>query len=376
MKLRSIPALGAVLFALLAISACGGGIPSNAVVQVGSTPITKATFNHWLAVAAAATATSSGTGKPVLPEPPNYTACIEHLKAVTPAPVKGQAPPTQAQLKAQCEQQYQALKQEVLSFLLSSQWVIGEASSLGLHVSDAEVKKRFEQVKTQQFPKQAEFEKFLATSGQTASDLLLRVKLNMLSAKIQQQIIKTKGSPTHAQIAKYYNENPQRFGVPEKRNIKIILTKTEAEAAKAKQEIESGKSFASVAKSVSIDSTSKGNGGVVVGVVKGQEDRSLDTAIFSAKPNVLGGPVKSAFGYYIYEVTTVTPGSQSTLAQAEASIKQQLSTTQQQAALTKFVKDFKSKWTGQTECRPGYVVPDCKEYKVPSTGSTATTPAP
>jgi parvulin-like peptidyl-prolyl isomerase len=372
---RFIPALGAIFFASLALAACGSsGIPSNAVVQVGSNPITKATFEHWMGVASASGSTTPGAAKPTVPVPPAYTACIASAKAAAAAkPVKGQKPPTEAALKSQCEQQYTSLKQEVLGFLISSEWVIAEASHLGVNVSDAEVKKEFEKIKTQQFPKAAEFEKFLATSGQTVSDLLLRVKLNMLSSKIQKKIAKGKGSPSKAEIEKYYKANMSHFGQPEKRSVAIILTKGEAEAKKAKQEIESGKSFASVAKAVSIDPTTKVKGGLLT-VTKGQEEVALNTAIFSAKTNVLSGPVKTPFGYYIYEVKSITPGNQQTLAQAEASVKQQLTATQQQAALSKFVKEFKKTWIAKTDCRPEFVVMDCKQYKAPKTpaGSTGT----
>jgi foldase protein PrsA len=373
--IRTIPALGAVLFALVGLSACGG-IPGNAVVSVDGNSITKDTFNHWMSVAAASSATTPGA-KPAIPVPPKYTACIATAKAAA-KPAKGQAPPTEAALKSQCAQQYKSLQQEVLGFLISSNWVIGEAKSLGVKISDKEVKKQFEKIKSQQFPKAAEFEKFLKTSGQTVSDLLLRVKLNLLSQKIQQKIVKQKSKVTQAQIAKYYKENPKRFGVAEKRNLLIILTKAEAQAKKAKQEIESGKSFESVAKRVSIDPASKSNGGKLAGVVKGQEEKSLDAAVFSAKKNVLTGPIKTPFGYYIFEVQTITPGSQQTLKQAEASIKSQLTATQQQAALSKFVKEFKKKWMSKTDCRAGYVVSDCKQYKAPKTTSTSTpaTPTP
>ena len=373
---RFISALGAVFFAVLGLAACGGGIPGNAVVQVGETPITKATFEHWLSVAASSTAATGTTGaKPVVPDPPSYTACIAHLKATAPKPAKGQTAPTEAALKTQCEQQYKQLQQEVLGFLISSSWVLGEAESLGVKVSDKEVKKQFEQIKNQQFPKAAEFQKFLATSGQSVSDLLLRVKLNLLSSKIQQKVAKQKGTVTQAEIEKYYKEHASQFGTPEKRDVKIILTKTEAQATKAKKEIESGKSFASVAKSTSIDPTSKANGGELKGVAKGQEEKALDEAIFSAKKGVLGGPVKTPFGYYIYEVTGTTAGSSQTLAQAQSSIKQQLTAQQQQQALSKFVKEFKKKWMGKTECRSGYVVADCKEYKAPKTPAGLSTGA-
>ena len=363
---RCIPALGAVLFALAVISGCGG-IPGNAVVTVDGKPITKATFTHWMGIAALASGAAQGTSKPPIPEPPRYTACIARLQATAPKPAKGQPAPTAAQFKAQCEQQYKSLQQEVLGFLISSSWVLGEAGSLGVKVSDKEVKKRFEQIRNQQFPKTSEFEKFLANSGQTVSDLLLRVKLNLLSSKIQQKIAKQKAKVTHSEIEKYYHENPQRFSVPEKRDLELILTKTEGAAKKAKGEVESGKSFASVAKSSSIDPTSKSNGGLLPGVVKGQEEKSLDQAVFSAKKNVLSGPVKTAFGYYVFRVKNTTAGSQQSLKQAESTIKAQLTATQQQSALTNFVKKFKAKWTSKTDCRSGFVVMDCKQYKAPKT---------
>ncbi len=372
-QIRVISALGAVFFAVVGLAACGG-IPGNAVVQVGGTPITKATFEHWMSVAASSTGATGA--KPAIPDPPDYTACIAHLEATTAKPAKGQSKPTTAQLKSECEQQYKSLQQEVLGFLISSSWVLGEAESLGVKVSDQEVKKQFEKIKNEQFPKAEEFKKFLASSGQTVSDLLLRVKLNLLSTKIQQKIAKEKHTPSKAEIEKYYKEHASKFGTPEKRDVRIILTKTEAQAKEAKKEIESGKSFASVAKSKSIDPTSKANGGELKGVVKGQEEKALDEAIFSAKKGVLGGPVKTPFGYYIYEVTGTTAGSQQTLAQSEASIKQQLASTGQQQALSKFVKEFRKKWEAKTECASGYEVQDCHGYKKPKTTSTegATTP--
>jgi parvulin-like peptidyl-prolyl isomerase len=368
--LRLIPALGAVLFALVGLTACGGsGVPSNAVVSVAGTPITNTTFKHWMQVAAVSSASSAVGKSPVAPEPPAYTGCIAHLKELE---AKSKKPLTEAQLKKQCEVQYKGLLQEVLGFLTSSQWVIGEAKSLGVNVTDKEVKKQFETIKAQQFPKPAEFEKFLASSGQSVSDLLLRVKLNMLSTKIQTKILKEKSKVTQAQIAKYYEQNRSHFGQQQKRNALIILTKTEAAAKSARKEIESGKSFSSVAKRVSTDPTSKANGGLLSEVVKGQQEPALDNAIFSAAPNKLSGPVKSSFGYYIYEVKSVTPASQQTLAQAQASIKTQLAAQQQQQVLSKFVKEFKAKWKGKTDCRAGFVVTNCKQYKAPKTGTTST----
>jgi foldase protein PrsA len=370
--IRWIAALGAVFFVVWGLAACGGGIPSDAVVQVDGQPITKVTFKHWLGVASAASATAlpGQKTKPAPPEPPAYTQCIAHLKEVEPKPAKGQKPRTEAQLKTQCEQEYKALQQQVLGFLISADWVIGEAEAQGVKVSDKEVAKRFNQLKKQQFPKEAEFQKFLTSTGQSISDLLLRVKLSMLSTKIQEKITKSKKTVSEAEVSKYYNEHKSQYGQPERRDLRVVLTKAEADASKAKSEIESGKSFASVAKSKSIDPTSKNTGGELPGVVKGEEQKALSEAVFAAKQGVLGGPVKTPFGYYVFEVKAIHAPTQQTLAQVKSTIKQQLLAQGQQGALSKFVKEFQKKWKERTECRAGYVVQDCKESKTPKATTT------
>jgi foldase protein PrsA len=377
---RWIAALGAVFSVAGGLAACGSGIPGDAVVQVNGQAISKATFDHWLGVAASATAAAAPgqkAPKAVVPDPPAYTTCIAHLKEIEPKPAKGQKPRTEAELKTQCEQQYKALQQTTLGFLISADWVIGQAEEQGIKVSDKEVLARFDQLKKQQFPAEAKFQAFLASTGQTVSDLLLRVKLSMLTTKIQEKVTKeAKKAVNEAAVAKYYNAHKTLYGEPERRDLRLILTKTEAAAAQAKKEVQSGKSFASVAKSKSIDPTSKNDGGETPGVVKGEEQKALSEAVFAAKQGVLSGPVKTPFGYYVFEVKALHAPTQQTLAQVKESVKQQLTATQQQTALQKFVKEFENRWKARTECRVGYVMQRCKQYKAPKTTASGAAVTP
>jgi foldase protein PrsA len=96
----------------------------------------------------------------------------------------------------------------------------------------------------------------------------------------------------------------------------------------------------------------------------------LDGAIFAAQAGVLSGPIKTPFGYYVFDVKSISPGKVTPLSQVEASVRSQLQASQQQQALTNFVKNFRKKWTSKTDCRKGYVVMDCKQYKAPKGGST------
>jgi hypothetical protein len=81
------------------------------------------------------------------------------------------------------------LVDEVMGFLISSDWVLGEAQDLNIYVSAAEVRRRFDHSRREQFPKRGEFKAFLRSSGQTVADLLFRVRLSILSTRIQRQVI-------------------------------------------------------------------------------------------------------------------------------------------------------------------------------------------
>src|SRR4051812_36968788 len=203
-------------------------------------------------------------------------------------------------------------------------------------------------------------------------DILFRVKLDTLSNKLREKVTKGKDKVTDQQIAQYYNKNKARFAQPERRDLRIVLTKTVDKANQAKAAIQGGQPFKTVAKKFSIDQASKSQGGVLLAVAKGQQEKALDQAVFKASKGQLVGPVKTQFGYYVFKVQKITPASQQSLAQAKETIKQLLASQNQQKALDGFVKDFREKWKGKTNCKSGYVTQDCKN--APKQKKTATTP--
>jgi parvulin-like peptidyl-prolyl isomerase len=339
------------------LAGCGdSGIPGNAVAEVDGTPIEKADYEHWLNVAAK----SSGQPGAAVPKPPDYTACIAQAKKAAPKPAKGQPKQTDADFKKQCQQQYDQLRNQVLGLLISFEWIEREAEEQGVKVTDAEVNKSFEEQKKQSFPKDADYQKFLKDSGQTNEDVLMRVRLDALSNKIRDKVTKGKDKVTDQQIKEYYDKNKQQFAQPERRDLSIVLTKTEGKADEAKAALKDGQSFKQVAKQYSIDDASKSQGGKLPAVAKGQQEKAFDTAIFGADKGKIVGPVKTQFGYYVFKVDKVNAASQQTLEQAKATIKQVLASQNQQKALDTFVKDFRKKWKQETDCREGYVTQDCK----------------
>ncbi len=154
--------IGAILLAIVAalaiaaVLSSAGGVESGDVADVEDAgTVSKQDFDHWLVVVSSQP--QPGQKKPSKPPKPGSA-------------------------------QYDAVKQQVMQFLVSAKWIDGEAKERGLSATDAEVKRQFEQTKDQSFPNDKAYQRFLKTSGQTEEDLLFRVRLDVLSNKIRQQV--------------------------------------------------------------------------------------------------------------------------------------------------------------------------------------------
>src|SRR5688500_1539699 len=94
MPTRAAIALCALAAPALAVSACGSdNVPGNAVAKVDGEVIKTETFNHWMQIAASSSAPQQGGAaapKPVVPQPPEFTACVAAKKKSAPKPAKGQ----------------------------------------------------------------------------------------------------------------------------------------------------------------------------------------------------------------------------------------------------------------------------------------------
>jgi foldase protein PrsA len=365
--------LGLAGLAVVPVLVAGcGGVPGNAVATVDGTNITKSDYKHWASIVLK----SSGQQDAVLPDPPDYTKCIAAKRAKLPKPGKGQPKTTDAQLKTQCKSEGEQVRNTALQVLLQEQWLKGEAKRLDVTPSKKELDKSYDTLVKQSFPNKGDLEKQEKQTGQTPADIRLFADLEAYKQAIVKKVTADSSKVSDKEISDYYNKNKARFGQPERRDLRVVLTKTEDKAKAAKAAIDGGQSFAAVAKKYSIDQASKSQGGKLTGVAKGQQEQALDKAIFSAKKGQLTGPVKTQFGWYVFEVTKSTPASQQTLDQAKATIKQTLQSQASTKAIESFSTKFQKRWRDKTECAAGYKTPDCGNGPKPTPTPTPATGAP
>ncbi len=323
----------AVAIALAAVFSAFGGVDDNDVADVEDAgTISKVEFNHWVTVVSSQ------------PQPGQ--------KKKPPPPKPG-------------SKQYDAVKQQVMQFLVSAKWIEGEAKQRGITATDAEVDRQFKDTKKQSFPNEKAYQRFLKTSGQTEEDLKFRVRLDVISNKIRQQITEKSANVSNQEIKDYYEKNQQQFSQPERRDLEIILAKKQADALEAKRRVESGEKWSKVAKDLSDDPASKQQGGKLLGVTKGQQDPKLDGAVFAAVEKKIAGPIKTDAGYYVFRVTKVTKSTKQGLAQSQQGIKQLLVSQKQQKELDKFSTNFRNDWRARTDCAKDYTIADCRNGREP-----------
>jgi phosphatidylethanolamine-binding protein (PEBP) family uncharacterized protein len=179
----AVPALSLLAAGLLVggglLAGCGGGsststpsVPvspasaptqgsvsaADAVAVVSGIPIPKASYAHWVSIEKALGASSS----------PSHQA---------------------------------------LGFLITSEWVLGEAAARHIAISDAEVKKHYAQLVHQSFPKSGELQKYLAKSGETQADLLARIKVELLASRIAAKVTAGKGAKQRTALLTGFENN-------------------------------------------------------------------------------------------------------------------------------------------------------------------------
>jgi foldase protein PrsA len=340
-RLLFLPAALALVAVLAA--ACGGGggggsVPSDAVAKVGSTPITKSTFNALLNVAFA------------------------RYKAQNQAPPKVGTPA------------YTALRDQAVSFLVQEEELQQEAQKLGVTVTQADVQKRLTLIRTTYYKgSEKKLEAALTADHITLPELeLYNLKPTLLSEKLQAKVT-SNVKVSQAAALKYYNQNKTSFTTPKTREVRHILVNSKSLALRLENELKHGASFASLAKRYSKDTGSAQQGGKLCVAHGGSSGACqptvppFDKATFSLKTNQISAPVHSVYGWHIIQpISAIHPAHTQTFKQVEAQIQSNLAQQQKQTVWSNWLAKVKKDYQGKVHYQNGYA---------PATTTTSTTPA-
>jgi foldase protein PrsA len=335
LALLAFAALFVVLFLVFAIAQGIGSpsVPSGAVAYVEDAPgdtgtITEKQFRHQLIQAAASA-------------------------QVKPVPKPG-------------DEKYEELKETALGELLDSVWLQGQAAEMGIEVSDKEVAGELKKLKAQAFKTEKQYEEFLKEAHYTQADVDQRVKIQILSTQIQEQIGEEEPVPSKSEIQDYYDAaKASQYTQEEKREVRALTFKDEPTAEKAKAELEkddSTKSWEKLA-AKSTNPSAKKSGGLINDTAEGTAPEPLHAEIFAAPQGEVEGPLKTSSGYDVFEVLKITPEKVQSLDEVESQIKTQLAEQKKQQTLTAFVRNYNGRWKSRTFCASGFKIERCNNFE-------------
>lgn len=266
------------------------------------------------------------------------------------------------------EKKFDELKTAALGELLDTIWIQGQAEELGIAATPKQIATELASIKKQNFKTDAEYQQFLKTSRYSQEDVLARVKLQLLSTQIQEQITQEAPPPSTSEVEAYYNSvKDTQFTTAESRDVRTITSEDKAKAEEAKAALEkdsSPESWKKVAAKYSSDPATKSKGGLQPGLteelLQGQE--ALQSAVFGSSAGVLVGPIEAEGNFLVVEVEKLNPEKVQTLDEVSAQIKTQLTQQLAQEVFSDFVSDYQSKWESRTYCAEDFLIERCGNY--------------
>jgi hypothetical protein len=310
-------------------------------------PVTRGALLRWMEVGGA----TRKEGR----EPSSVIACVDQMR--------NPQLKTPSELQGACRKSFHGYMESALSSLIHNQWLLGEAADRALKVDETEL--RIELEKNLGPPGSAMVKRLLAQTNQTLPEVTLNLELGQLSDRLYEETEAKIPKASDARLERYYSQHKQSYAVALQRDLHIIRFASDAAARKALGELRAGKSFASVAKEIPIDQPLGAKNGLLLGLSREAfKEPTLANAIFRAKPGTLIGPVTISLGSYDFEVTRVHPPRRRTFAEVRPELRKVLPELLHNQTLAAAVAAFKAKWVARTSCRSGWVVQNCREYKV------------
>jgi foldase protein PrsA len=260
--------------------------------------------------------------------------------------------------------QFAQIKEAAVNDLLDQAWLTGEAAELGVTATDREVQNEFQTIRQDQFPDAAAFQKFLEDSAFTEEEVLDRVKLQVLSRKIEEQINGSVTEVPEDQLEQFYEDSKENFTTPETRDIRLIVVDNQADADKVEAALEKGsevKDFARLAKQFSTNGSSEQGGKTVA--TEGAFPDPAGSEVMSAEESAVLGPIEAGGDFYFFRVEKINPEETQTFDDVRQQIQQQLLPTIQQQKFAEFVAEYNSKWSSRTFCDEDYTVARCSNFE-------------
>jgi peptidyl-prolyl cis-trans isomerase SurA len=209
-------------------------------------------------------------------------------------------------------------KKSLVNEMIDELLIKDRADRLGVTVTDAEVKEAVDRLKQQYgITTDQQFESSLRQSGLNRVEMEARLRDTIVSNKVFGRELRSREDLSDPELRERYNREKDRYRLPERAQLREIVilkpedpTKLEEARARATEVAEAAKkptvNFANLASTMS-EAGSREKGGDLGEVAKGDLVAALDTAVFTAAPGGVVGPIETKSAWHIVKVEQRLP---------------------------------------------------------------------
>jgi peptidyl-prolyl cis-trans isomerase SurA len=272
---------------------------------------------------------------------------------------KGQAidlksDPNNAQLRKALDE----ITPQIMVDAIDEMVIVQRGKELGYSLSDQQFKSVVDNIrKENKIETDEQFQAALKSENLSMADLRRNLERSMISQRVQQNEVLAKIGVTDEEAKKYYDAHMNEFTTPPTVTLREILVAVPGDpkimnvaaddSAKAKaldvrkRATIGGENFERLASQVS-DSPSKANGGLIGPLSVNDLSPDLRKMVESMKAGDVSEPVRTARGYQLLKLETITPTNTMPLDKAREQISERVFTDKRKAEYLKYLQKLRA----------------------------------
>jgi peptidyl-prolyl cis-trans isomerase SurA len=236
--------------------------------------------------------------------------------------------------------------------------IVQRGKELGYTLSDAQFKGVVDNIrKENKIETEEQFQAALKAENMTMTDLRRNLERSMIAQRVQQNEVLAKIGVTDDEARKYYESHLKEFTTSPTVTLREILVavpgdpkvlnvaaddsaKSRAEAIRVRVTT-GGENFEKLAGEIS-DSASKANAGLIGPLSVNDLSPDLRKLVESMKAGEISAPVRTARGYQLLKLESITPTQTQTLEQAREQISEHVFTDKRKAEFQKYLQKLRA----------------------------------
>ena len=236
----------------------------------------------------------------------------------------------------QLETKIQSMKLDLLDKLIEDRLILQEAKKDNIGIDPDRIKAKINEIK-KHYGSDTEFQNAIAKQGLVQADIEAKIREQLLMYSVIDIEIRSKIIIKPGEVTDFYQENTEKFILPEQREFESVTVDNENLANEVFDQLKSGQELQDVANRYSLTVNKFSC------VRNGQLRKDIEDTVFKINLAQISTPVKIENNYYIFKLNNIIPPRHQNLSEVQDEIYSMLFNKKMQEALTKWLDELKER---------------------------------